>query len=86
MSPHSKPKGLSELMQARSERERAAQSRGTPETPYKNNWEKRKIHKKYLSSEMVCYPHNSTDRSVNNFIALICIAAPSAKRLDEVIW
>ena len=56
----------------------------SPEAPYKDNQEKRKIRKKYLSSEKACYAHDSTDRSVN--IDLIRIAGPSAKCLDEVIW
>ena len=41
------------------------------------------MRKKYRN-EWACYPHKSTDRSVN--IDLIHIAGPSDKRLDEVIW
>jgi len=88
--PHSKPKGLSELTQARSERERGAQGWGKPwsqttKVPRhpRTIREREKIHKKYLSSEKVCDLHNSTEGSVN--IELICITGPSAKRLDEVI-
>ena len=79
------------LTRARSERERGSElgealatNYQSPEAPYKNNREKRKICKKYVSSTKACYPYNSTDGSVN--IDLIRIDGPCAKCLDDVIW
>ena len=79
------------LTKARSERERGsglgealAPNYQSPEAPYKNNWGKRKICKKCVSSKKACYPYNSTDGSLN--IDVIRIDEPCAKCLDDVIW
>ena len=77
---------------ARSERERGAQGWGkpwprttqVPRHPTRTTRKRERYARKYLSSEKACYPHDSTDGSVN--IDLIRIAGPSAKCLDEVIW
>ena len=91
MSPHSKPKGLSELTQPDRRGKEGLRAGGSPgpELPksrgtLEGRLGKRKIHKKYLSREKACYSHDGTDGSAN--IDLIRIAASSAQRLEEVIW
>ena len=92
MSPHSKPKGFSQLTQPdrRGKEELRAGGIPGPELPKSRGTlqgqlgKEERYARKYLSSEKACYPQDSTDGSVN--IDLIRIAGPSAKCLDEVIW
>ena len=93
MSPHSKPKGHSELTQPDRRGKEGLRAGGSPgsELPKAQGTlqgqlgkEKNTQEIRVNSSEKACYPHDSTNGSVN--IDLICIAGPSAKCLDEVIW